>query len=464
MIKIDYRFSMREALGKSGLGKAQLAAALKRARKVREGLAKDKAAGGLGFANVLHDRQMVSDCLNFAQPYQGKIQNILVLGIGGSALGARTLGSALRPLREFELKEGRPRLFVCDNLDPDWLSDIFSVVFSEPSLVLVVSKSGATPEIAAQLLYLMERLQEVYSDGWRQHLAVVTDPEKGLLRSFARQHNLASLPVPPAVGGRYSVLTPVGLLPAALIGIDIQGLLEGARKMDETCFASGKIPAPAELLAALFYHFAKKGRKNLALMPYCSRLADFSEWFAQLWAESLGKLKGLSGKKVRAGSTPLRALGATDQHSQLQLYLEGPEDKLVCFLKVEKFTDDFKIPDPFPGLKELKWLSGHTLGELLNTELFATSASLAKSGQPSLTVSIPRLDAHELGGLFYLFELATVIAGGLWNVNPFDQPGVELGKQYTAALMGRREFAKKKKELDRFRKKGKAHVWPAGKR
>ncbi len=464
MIKIDYRFAMRDLIKKSGLGKNELAAVLKKARSVRNGLAKEKNSGLLGFAQVLADRQMVSDCLGFAQPFQGKIQNIVVLGIGGSALGARTLASALRPSRELELKEGRPRLFVCDNLDPDWLTDIFAIVFSEPSLFLVISKSGATAEIASQLLYLMTRLKEAYSDGWRQHLAVVTDPEKGLLRGFARQHNLVCLPIPPSVGGRYSVLTPVGLLPAALIGIDLEGLIQGAREMDEICFHPRNQPGPAELLAAIFYRFAHKGRKNLVMMPYSSKLADFSEWFAQLWAESLGKKTGLDGKQVRAGSTPVRALGATDQHSQIQLYLEGPEDKLVCFLQVEKFTEELEIPAPVKGLKELKWLSGHTIAELLNTELFATSASLARAGQPSLTISIPKLDARSLGGLFYLFELATVIAGGLWNVNPFDQPGVELGKQYTSALMGRKGFEKKKKELESFRKKGKNFIWPAKKK
>ena len=178
------------------------------------------------------------------------------------------------------------------------------------------------------------------------------------------------------------------------------------------------------------------------MMPYSSHLNNFSEWFAQLWAESLGKKYTLTNKLVRAGSTPVKALGATDQHSQLQLYLEGPEDKLITFLKLEKFSEPILIPEPETGLEELSWLTGHTIEELLNTELFATCASLAREGKPSITITIPELSAYYLGMLFYLFELVTVICAGLWNVNPFDQPGVELGKKYTYGLMGREGYQK----------------------
>jgi len=458
MITIDYRFAMKEFV-RSGLGKKELDAVLKKARDVSKGLEKEKKAGLLGFANVLSDESMVQSTLALAKEYEGRVDNVVVLGIGGSALGARTIASALKPVRELEIKQGKPRLFVLDNIDPDWLKDFYQIAFSGKSLFLAISKSGATAEIASQMLFLLKRLKEVFGEAWKQKLIIVTDPEKGLLRSFAKNYQLKTLEVPPEVGGRYSVLTPVGLLPAALIGVNIERLMQGAKDMDKICFQQSKAPSPAELLAGIYYQFARKGRKILVMMPYSTKLADFSEWFAQLWAESLGKLNNFSGKKVRAGSTPVRALGATDQHSQLQLYLEGPEDKLVNFLKIEEFAEPIAIPDTMAGLEELNWLSGHSIAELLNVEQFATSASLARANAPSLTISIPKLDAYHLAALFYVFEMATVIAGGLWNVNPFDQPGVELGKQYTSALMGRPGFDEKKKELNQFNKKGKKYLW-----
>jgi len=458
MIKIDYRFSTKDLIGKNGLGKKELDLILKRAKTIMKMLLEKKEKIELGFANLLDEPELVSACIDLARQYQGKIENVVVLGIGGSALGARTIAQALVPEPLAQSPDKRPKLWVCDNIDPDWLNDLFKISLSAPSLFLVISKSGATAETASQLLYLLKELKGRYGEGWKNYLVVITDPEKGLLRKFAQAHNLKSLPVPEKVGGRYSALSPVGLFPSALIGVELWELIRGAKDMDELCFNSGRKPSPAEILAGVYYQFAHRGRRILVMMPYSSHLNNFSEWFAQLWAESLGKKYTLTNKLVRAGSTPVKALGATDQHSQLQLYLEGPEDKLITFLKLEKFSEPILIPEPETGLEELSWLTGHTIEELLNTELFATCASLAREGKPSITITIPELSAYYLGMLFYLFELVTVICAGLWNVNPFDQPGVELGKQYTYGLMKRPGFEKKAKELENFSKKGKGYI------
>jgi len=458
MIKIDYRFSTKEMIGKNGVERKELDSVLKKARAILKKLREEKRMGKLGVANILDEPELVQKSLELASHYQGKIENVVVLGIGGSALGARTIAQALSPEPFAQISDKKPKLWVCDNIDPDWLNDIFKISFSSSSLFLVISKSGATAETASQLLYLIKRLKEKYGESWKEYLVVITDPEKGLLRNFARVHNLKSLPVPEKVGGRYSVLSPVGLFPSALIGVEVQELIRGAKDMDKLIFDSGRKTNPAELLAGIYYRFAQRGKKILVMMPYSSRLNNFSEWFAQLWAESLGKKFSLSNKLIRAGSTPVRALGATDQHSQLQLYLEGPEDKLITFLKLEKFSEALLIPEPEPGLEELSWLSGHTIAELFNTELFATSASLAQEGKPSITITIPELSGYYLGMLFYLFELSTVICAGLWDVNPFDQPGVELGKQYTYGLMKKPGYEKKVKELEKFRKKGRGYI------
>jgi len=458
MLKIDYRFAMNGLIGANGLGKKQLAAALKKAQAALKDLKARRDRGELGFATVLNDRAMVDSCAGLGKKYRGKLDNVVVLGIGGSALGPRALAKALLP--HPLLKNQGPRLLACDNVDPEDLSEIFKIAFSGRSLFLAISKSGATPETGSQLLYVVNRLKKNYGKKWKEHLLVITDPEKGVLRKFADRHDLQSLPVPPKVGGRYSVLTPVGLAPAALLGIDPQELLRGATIIDEIVFSGKHKPCAAELLAALYWAFAAKGRNMLVMMPYSSKLADLSEWFAQLWAESLGKKFSLTGREVHAGTTPVRALGVTDQHSQLQLYLEGPSDKLVTFIKVEKFREHLDVPKAASGLEELSWLSGHSFAELINVEQFATSASLARSGRPSITISIPRVDAYNLGALFYLFELVTVLVASLWGINPFDQPAVELGKQYTASLLGRPGFEDKERELDRFNKKASRFLWP----
>jgi len=444
MLEIDFRFLSSRSIGKNGFNQKELAEIKQKAKKAFGEVKKQK--GELGFSQVIYNHSLLKACLELKKIYSGKFKNLVILGIGGSALGARALAKALKP-EAFFPGSFSPKLFVCDNIDPDWLEKIFQITLSEPSLFFAISKSGTTAETSAQLLYLVKKLQARKKD-WKKSLIIITDPEKGAFREFARRHQLTSLEIPPELGGRFSVLSPVGLAPGVLLGIEIKRLLQGAQDTERIIFSQN--PAPAYLLAGIFWKYAREGFKNLVLMPYSSLLADFSEWFAQLWAESLGKRYSLLGKEVRAGSTPIRALGATDQHSQLQLYLEGPQDKLIVFLRIENFSRQIKIPKPESGLEALEWLSGHSFSELINTEQIATASSLAKNQVPNLTITIPKLDAYHLGALFYLFELVTVVAGRLFQVNPFDQPGVELGKKYTKALLGKKEFAREKTELEKL--------------
>jgi glucose-6-phosphate isomerase len=275
-------------------------------------------------------------------------------------------------------------------------------------------------------------------DGYRGHLLFTTDPERGVLRRIADHENIATLPVPPGVGGRFSVLSAVGLLPAALVGIDIDALLAGAAAMDERCRTHELHANPAALFAALQY-LAHTGRDaNVhVMMSYTDRLFGIADWFRQLWAESLGKRKNLAGADVFSGPTPVHALGATDQHSQVQLYMEGPFDKTITFLSVRQLPVDLAIPRIYEDVPELGYLGGRTLFELLDAERQATAAALTRSGRMNMTIELPRIDAHAIGELIMLLQIATIYAGELYGVDPLDQPGVELGKQLTYALMGR---------------------------
>jgi glucose-6-phosphate isomerase len=277
----------------------------------------------------------------------------------------------------------------------------------------------------------------------RGHFLFTTDPREGTLRKIAEEDGIPALEVPPNVGGRFSVLSPVGLLPAAVVGVDIDELLAGAAEMARRCLSPELKENPAGLLAALLHDAdTRRGAPVHALMPYSDRLRSFAAWFQQLWAESLGKARDREGRKVNAGPTPIAALGATDQHSLLQLFMEGPRDKVVLFMGIAEVDD----PVPIPGIREehpsLSYLGGHTLAELLETERRATMEALRQEGRPSLSIDLQRLRARALGELFMLFEVATVYAGALYGIDPLDQPGVELGKRLTYGLLGREGFEK----------------------
>jgi glucose-6-phosphate isomerase len=378
---------------------------------------------------------------------KGRFENLVVLGIGGSALGNIAVHAALAdPMHNLlpSSKRPGPRLFVLDNVDPVQFASVMRGLESlgglEKTLFNVISKSGETAETAAQFMIVRDRLQGALGDKHREHIVAITDPVKGTMREICDRAGYATLPVPDGVGGRFSVLSPVGLFSAAMCGIDVDGLLEGAAAMDGPC-ASGKLDEnPAAMLAVLLVELAsRKGKSNHVLMPYCNGLALLGDWWAQLWAESLGKRVQTVAGENGVGYTPIRALGATDQHSQVQLYREGPNDKAICFVEVETFGEDVAIPKGL-GVEQLGYLEGRSLSQLLKAEKRATEFALVQSGRPNLTIQMPRVDAHHVGQFIYLWEMATAYAGGLLGIDAYDQPAVELGKQATFGLMGRGGF------------------------
>jgi glucose-6-phosphate isomerase len=407
----------------------------------------------MGFFALPDGGETVSEIQRFAEGAGQAFSNLVVLGIGGSALGTTALRTALlHPLwneLDDEAREFFPRLHVLDNVDPATFGAFLDHVDLRRTLFNVVSKSGGTAETMSQYLIIRERLQAELGDGYRRHLLFTTDPEKGVLRALAREEEIATLPVPSNVGGRFSVLSAVGLLPAAMAGIDIAALLEGAREMAKRCESDDLRTNPAGTFAALQYLAdTEQGAPIHVMMPYSDRLRDVADWFRQLWAESLGKQNTRDGGQVFAGPTPVKSLGATDQHSQVQLYMEGPFDKTITFLAERDFEKDVQIPSAYPHHAELAYLGGHSMGELLRTEMLATEAALAQRGRMNMTIEVPRVDAHAIGGLFMMLQVATVYAGHFYGVDPLDQPGVELGKQLTYGIMGRPGFEERRAEWE----------------
>lgn len=432
LLTLDFNNLMAEAVGEAGLTAKDLEAigeALTTAAKNVEGQYKK---GQLPFMDLPFQSEELKTYQAVADNFK-KLDNFVVLGIGGSALGTRAVFNALKPLNHNSLPAGKrshPRLFVADNIDPEGFSALLEGLDIRTTAFNVISKSGATAETMSQFLIIYDRLRhDLGKTALKDHLLITTDPEGGVLRKIVESQGLMSLPVPPGVGGRFSVMTAVGLAPLAVAGVNIADFLAGAgvcqnESTDEV------MTNKAYLFAGLnWFLTTRKKRGSLVMMPYADSLSQVSDWFGQLWNESLGKGRHLNGKEAAAGQTAIKAVGATDQHSQLQLYMEGPKDKTVCFLRSESFRQNLPIPRIFDEHPELAYLGGRSLGELLNFEQSGTARALAENGRPNLTLSMPQVGPAALGYLMHMLEVATVVSGALYKIDPLDQPGVELGKK-----------------------------------
>lgn len=405
---------------------------------------KDKPGQWLQWMNLGYSEETVWYVKEYASLVKGKFDNILILGIGGSALGAKTICEALLPpywnLLDKEKRNSFPRIFFLDNIDPDQMNALLDILDLEKTLINVITKSGSTAETMSQFMVLKDRLEQKLGENYRNNIVATTDSQTGVLRQLAEQEGYKTFVVPDDVGGRFSVFSAVGLLPFALLGINIDDMVFGIKNMDlmlKNTDIHHNIAAQNALIHFLMDR--EKNKKISVLMPYSSRLRFLPDWYAQLVAESLGKEYNRSGEKVNIGLTPVKSLGVTDQHSQLQLYNEGPNDKVITFVRVKEFDTNLTIPNIFE-YTGISYLGGKTLNKLLNAEADATSVVLASNSRPNVTLKLPKINAFYLGQLLYFFEVQTSIAGELYNIDSFNQPGVEQVKDFTYGLMGREGY------------------------
>ena len=364
--------------------------------------------------------------------------NIIHVGIGGSALGNLMLNQALFG-DFFNGRESYPNFYLADNPDPSKTKAIWEKVKNGRTALVGVSKSGTTAETMSQFLWFRQMLGQSDSD-----VFVVTDPCVGVFRAFANERGCNVLDLPSTVGGRYSVLSAAALAEAYALGADIEALLGGAKDM-QACLTSERdfLTNPARLLAAASCLHESQNRPMSVLMPYSSRLSYFGEWYAQLWGESLGK----DGR----GTTPVRAVGAIDQHSQVQLYTDGPDDKFYTLINVKDRQDSVVVPDvDCESLKHLAYMEKKDIGSMLSLEAMSTAAAIVKSGRPLLWIEAEKLDERTLGALVFFYEYVTALTGWLMGVDPFNQPGVEQGKKYTYGLMGRSGYENETREAKRW--------------
>lgn len=434
MIEINFTNMMEDALGDKGISREEIDALRPEIERVHESLIKRKWSD-LAFIDL--PSYDTSEIKKIAEWVRSDTDDFLLLGIGGSALGPKTILEALSPFHNYRKK---PRVFICDNVDPTTLSHVISIINKEKTTINAITKSGSTAETMALFMILFNEIPNI-----KDRLIATTDPEKGNLREISLSMGIKSLPIPPGVVGRYSVLSPVGLLLAEVIGIDSKEILKGARDINDRCLEPDVWKNPAYMFGTLLYLMEKRKRNINIIMPYADGLKSLSEWFCQLWAESLGK--------DGYGITPYPSVGAIDQHSQLQLWMDGPDDKVVIFVRIKDYKSDIKIPEVFQDIEGISYLGGHFLSELIKSEAESTELALSKRKRPNMTISIPAVDPYHLGQVFQFFEIVTAFTGLLYNINPFNQPGVEEGKNLTYGIMGKKGFEDKRREVEKAREK-----------
>lgn len=453
-LRLDFNNMMANLIGEKGISEEDFAILEGKIEAAEKAMVEKRANGGMDWRDLPYNQdEIVEDIVDYVEANKDWVESFVVLGIGGSALGPIAVQQAINHPHWNELskekRKGYPKLYVVDNVDPEKLVALFDVIDLETSLFNVISKSGGTSETMSQFMIIKEKLEnELGKDAVKKHIVATTDASKGTLRPIADEEGLKSYIIPAGVGGRFSELTPVGLLPAAMCGIDIKTLLEGAAYMDEICKIDNTFKNPAHMYGLLQYISMQQGKNISIVMAYADGLKFIADWYAQLWAESLGKKYDLDGNVVNVGQTPVKALGATDQHSQVQLYAEGPHDKVVLFMGVDKYRSEITIPEIYGDVPNLGFLGGATHNKLIHTEQMATEYALFKAEQTNMTLTVPEINEFTVGQILYLFEVATGFAGELMNINAFDQPGVEEGKNATYAMFGRPGYEEKKKELD----------------
>ena len=462
-IRFDYNNMMSTYVGKEqGITDKELSAIKPLAKQAHAFVKENRGTGMMGWTELAYNQKdIVADIQATAKIVRRNADAFVVLGIGGSALGPMAVFQALCHLRHNELKKSKrkaPKFYVEDNVDPERMASLFDILDLGKTVFNVITKSGSTSETMSQYLIIMNMLKEKYGDKANEHIIATTDAKNGNLIKIAKKEKLKTFYIPDGVGGRFSEICPVGLFPAAVLGIDIKEILKGCAQMDKLCRKADFATNPALVAAALQYIAIGKGKNISVMMPYADSLKLMADWYCQLWGESLGKAINNKGEKVNVGQTPVKALGVTDQHSQVQLYTEGPFDKVTTFIGVDKYRAEVTIPGGAEDFPNVSFLSGHTMNELITCEMLATEYALTKNNRLNNIIMLPEVNANTIGQLMFFFMLETAYIGAMFDINTFNQPGVEEGKNATYALLGRAGYEEKANELNSRAQKSKAYI------
>ena len=451
-LKFDYNNMMDSAIGKHGIKKSEIDAEKKAHAAAYKDVIDNSGKGWQEWTETpMISDAAVEELCAFGKSIRDKASGFVVLGIGGSALGPICVFNALLHLHHNELpKEMRkaPKLYVEDNIDPERMAALLDVIDIKTTYFNVITKSGETSETLSQFIILYNLLKKAVGEAAaKEHIFVTTTDGKGSLYNVAKKEGFKIFGIPSGVGGRFSVLSNVGLVPFAVMGVDIKSMLVGARAMRTACERTDIYQNPALMIAFLQVKSMKAGKNISVMMPYADGLKTMADFYCQIWAESLGKAVNKAGKTVNCGQTPAKSLGVTDQHSQVQLYTEGPFDKVVTFIGVEKFGETVDIPAD-ESADVGNFLKGHTLNELITAERKSTEYALTKAERSNYTIVMPEVNAETVGELLMYFMYVTAFAGAYLDIDTFNQPGVEEGKKATFAMIGRAGYEEKLKELN----------------
>ena len=424
MLQLDITGTLAKTITPSlGIPENDLATIKNTLKSYVEDFLKERSAGNHAWAMSPYDREvlgLVEDTA--ARLKRERIETIVWVGIGGSGLGPRVIKEV------FETAE-TPELIIVDTVDPAVIAAELSIIDFQRTLLVIASKSGGTLEPTAAFFIMEERMKQALGDRAKERILVITDPKEGALKRYADAEGYTTLPLHPDVGGRFSIFTPVGLLPLALLGADLTSFLRGAKEMDTVCQHPDLSENPAAQLAAIqFLLDTKRDYPIRIIMPYATRLQSLGRWEQQLLAESLGKTEAY-------GPTPLASIGTQDQHSMLQQWIQGRRlhwHLFICEEEKERVTIP-KIP-----MEELSFLSEKGLGQVLDALYEGTAQSLTAAKRPHATITLPRLDAYHLGQIFFLFMVEVMLLGKLYRVDPYGQPGVEMGKKIAKEILSRR--------------------------
>ena len=462
-IRLDYNCMMYENIGLKGIYSGELKNIRPDMEKAHFNLNEKRKNGEVEWMDIIYGQEEeINEIIELASSVKQWADTFVVLGIGGSALGPAAVHHALKHPYYNELpaekRGGWPRFYVVDNVDPERLSGLLDIIDIRTTMFNCITKSGNTIETMSQFMIIKDILEkELGKQEAKKHIICTTDKTKGVLVKTAEKEGYKTFFIPSKVGGRFSELSPVGLLPAACCGIDIKELIRGAVSMDKYMAENGVMENPAYMYAALSCLALEKGRNISVIMPYADSLKLVADWYSQLWAESLGKKYDINGKQKNIGQTPVRALGATDQHSQMQLFIEGPDDKIIVIIGLDKYKRKITIPVD-SDVEDLGFLRGATHNNMISIEQMSAEYALLKAGKVNMTITLPEVNEYYLGQLLYMFEVATAFAGELLNINAFDQPGVEEGKNAAYAMFGRKGYEAKRAELDAKPEKDKKYI------
>ncbi len=455
-MKFDYTNVLSKNIGENGISINEIEKAselVKNAKeRINEKLSSDYFALKLPFLMSLK----TTEINDIANEIKSKFDNFVVVGMGGSSLGNQFLHYTFNGI--YYNDTNTPHIYFIDNVDPVSSKALLEHLDLEKTVFNIITKSGSTAETMENFLFITDKITEFGLD-WKEHVIFTTDPEKGLLRKLANKFNIKTFDIPQNVGGRYSVLSPVGLLSAAVEGIDIPVLLRGAELMRVNILNKDLMECSATLLPIIQYLMYKTKNVNInALFTYSDGFSYLGQWYRQLLSESIGKKEDKNGNAVYTGITPISVRGTSDQHSILQLFLEGPFDKLLIMVTPEEYQADVKVKGNEINEPEIAYLKDKNYSELIKAEFAGTSAALKENKRPFIKITIPKIREEEIGKLIYMFEYATILLGEMLNINPIDQPAVELGKAFTYGIMGREGFESKKEEMEKLLSEEDKHV------